>query len=92
MDQIRPAVAYHIKRLEEYGEITPLMHQRASVVRDEGGREVYRKIDVFNVFALRAIVHSFTTDRADEVERLCDKIIARNDDANYGKRETKLID
>ena len=90
--QIRPAVAYHIKRLEEYGAITPQMRSCAACRRKEGEREVYRWIDVFNIFALRAIARSFDTVRAASVEERCGDIIKRNNDADYGKTKTIFID
>ncbi|MBP5634110.1 hypothetical protein J6X09_00225 [Candidatus Saccharibacteria bacterium] len=90
--QIRPAIAYHIRRLEEYGVITAQMRNRAACRRKEGGREVYRWIDVFNIFALRAIAHSFDTVRAASVEERCDDIIKRNNDADYSKTKTIFID
>ncbi|MBR5419346.1 hypothetical protein IK110_03810 [Candidatus Saccharibacteria bacterium] len=90
--QIRPAIAYHVKRLEEYGVITPQMRSRAACRRWEGDREVYRWIDVFNIFALRAIAHSFDTVRAASVEERCNDIIKWNNDADYEKKETVFID
>ena len=92
LGEIRPAVAYHIRRLEEYGGITPQTHQKASVVRKEGGREVYRNIDIFDIFALRAIAYSFTSERATEIVKQCDEVIVQNDKADYSKQEMKLID
>ena len=74
--EIRPSVAYHIRRLEKYDAITPIMHERYPCVRKEGKREVYRKIDLFDLFALRAIANSFDTVRSASVVARCDQIIS----------------
>jgi hypothetical protein len=90
--QIRPAIAYHIKKLEEYDVITPQMLSRAACLRQEGERKIYRWIDVFDIFALRAIAHSFDTVRATRVDDRCNQIIKLNNDADYGKHETIFVD
>ena len=90
--EIRPSIAYHIKRLELFGGITPQMRTRAACVRREGDRQVYRWIDVFDIFALRIIADTFDTVRAASVVNRCNDIIEWNNDADFSKVETVLID
>lgn len=90
--EIRPNIAYHIKRLEELGEITPQMRKHIPRLRKEGNRMVYRKMDFFDIFALRSIAQTYDTPRATSVEERCDEIISKNNDADFENVEFVTID
>jgi hypothetical protein len=90
--EIRPSVAYHIKRLEKYNAFEPTMRKRMSCVRQEGSHEVFRRIDLFDLFALKIIAESYNTVRAESVAKRCEEIIILNNNADFNKIKTVIID
>ena len=69
-----------------------MMRNRYPCIRKEGKRQVYRQIDLFDIFALKEIAMSFDTIRSSSVVKRCDEIIALNNDADFNKIKTVIID
>ena len=88
----RSNVAYHINRLEKYNAFSPLMRNKSPFLRVEGGRQVLREIETFDLFALKIIASSFDTPRAESVIRRCDEIIALNYATDYNNQKCIKVD
>lgn len=79
----RSTVAYHINYLFDKDVIDNKHRDRTAIFRMEAGRKVRRKIDVYDIYALRAIAHTFCTRRAESVVARCDEIIASNEKRSF---------
>ena len=88
----RSNVAYHINRLEKYDAFSPLMRKKSHCLRIEGGRQVVREVETFDIFALKIIANSFDTPRAESVIQRCDEIIALNYAADYNHMKHIKVD
>lgn len=88
----RNSLCYRLKRLEEYGAIHPRSHKKVLFQHDEGKRKVVRDINIYDIFAVRTLAHTYDTIRAKSVVDRCDDIIRWNDDADYSNVKSRIID
>lgn len=88
----RNSLAYRIGRLKEFGAIENYMYKNCAFRHKEGKRQVVRDIEIYNIFAARTVADTYDTIRAQSVVDRCNDIIRWNDDADYSKVKSRIID
>lgn len=88
----RNSLLYRIRRLKEFGAIEDYMCKRVRFYHEEGKRKVCRDMNIFSIFAVKALADTYDTVRSRSVSDRCADIIKWNHDADFSNVKSRIVD